>query len=145
MPHEYIVTSGPGSNVTTSWRAVSKSRTPETPIGLDPGQPQRRVRLVPDVEGDTDRGERLDRRSLVQAPGVERPQPSHLLDQPDGGRRRLGVVRTYEHVSFQPRFEVLHFRRRKMVEGRRHSDPGSAAWTAAATEPRGGISANISR
>jgi hypothetical protein len=23
MPHEYIVTTGPGSNATTSWRAVS--------------------------------------------------------------------------------------------------------------------------
>ena len=79
---------------------------------------------MPDVEGDTDGGERLDRGGLAEAAGVERPQAGHLLHQRHRRRRRLRVVRAHQHVRFQPRFEVFHFRGGQVVEGGGHQALG---------------------
>src|ERR1019366_4993158 len=68
MPQLYIVTTGPGSKATTSRRAVSYSRM----VNSDAAHAHERPGLVPDVERDTDRRERLDRLGLRETTGIER-------------------------------------------------------------------------
>ena len=79
MPHVYIVTTGPGSNGTTSWRAVSYRRIGiARRSGLDAGELRRHPGLVADVELQQHGGEGLDRRGVRQLAGVERPAAGDL-------------------------------------------------------------------
>ena len=57
-------------------------------------------------------------------PALSGRSPLIRLDQRLRHRRGIGVVRTHEHVSFQPRFQVFHFRRRQMMERRCHEGVG---------------------
>src|ERR1039458_1394920 len=95
MPQLYIVTISPGSNATISRRAVSNSRM----VNSDAAQAHIGPGLVPDVARAAHRRERLDRLSLRQAAGVERPQPLDRLDQRHRRLLGLGVVGTHEHVG----------------------------------------------
>src|SRR5688572_21530620 len=77
MPHVYILTMGPGSNGTMSWRAVSKSQIIGTALlagKLDAGEADGRPGLVAHVELEQHGRDRLDGGGVAQAPRVEGAQ-----------------------------------------------------------------------
>src|SRR5690242_7257950 len=102
MPHVYMVTSGPGSNGTTTWRAVSWRRIRECmSIGrsVDPGEPRGDSGLVPHVELEQHRRERLDGHGVGELAGVE----GATAGDPVGERHHLvdgvPVVTADHHVA----------------------------------------------
>src|SRR5215472_15741170 len=113
MPHEYMVTTGPGSKSTTACRGVSWRRItvrwPDVRSSdvLEADEARRAVALVPDIQGDEHRCERLDRPRGRQAARVERPEPVDHPDHRHGRRQRGGMVRADEHVGVEPGLEVL--------------------------------------
>src|SRR5436309_6319395 len=160
MPHVYIVTIGPGSNGTTSRRAVSYNRmlTPSSsavePQGafvsrrgdigagrpehlghrptraseakrvrtsqLDAREADARPRLVPHVELQEHRGDRLDGRGVGQGAGVERTQLRDEVDDLGRPLERRRVVRADQHVGVDRLVQVGEGAGGQVVEGGRH-------------------------
>src|SRR5437588_13128202 len=104
MPQVYMVTVGPGSNGTTSWRAVSYKR--RGMLGIEPRETDGGPRLVADVDLQDHGGEGLDGRRCRKGAGVHRAQTGNLGDQLGRGRRRVGVVGTDEDVTLEGVVEI---------------------------------------
>src|SRR5262245_51697722 len=94
-------TTGPGANGTTSRRAVSYSR-----IRSDPAEPEPGLRLVPHVDREQDRGERLHPDRVLERPAVECAQVGDAGD--DLHERRPGgvVVTARDDVALHLLLEV---------------------------------------
>src|SRR5436190_21775654 len=100
MPHVYIVTVGPGSNGTTSRRAVSYRRTGMR-LQVEAGQANGSPRPVAVVHLQQHRGEGLDGRRRREGAGVDRPQARDLGDQLAGGGHGVGMIGADEDVTVE--------------------------------------------
>src|SRR5438067_6634968 len=129
-----MVTVGPGSNATTSWRAVSYNRIKRPPsaacgcgirrfaakqplstltrslrslaLDIEAGEPDRGARLVAHVDLQEHSGEGLDRRGRRQRPCVHRAQTRDLRHQLGCGAHRVSVVGADEDVALERVVEI---------------------------------------
>ena len=97
-----MVTSGPTSSGTTAPRLVSKMRIADFSPAVEAGEPHCSVHLVPEVDRDQHRGERLDRSGLGEAARVDATQTLDAVHQRDRRRRGRGVIRADQDVGREP-------------------------------------------
>src|SRR4051812_26080634 len=113
MPQTYICTIGFGSNGTTSRAAVSNRRIVTR---SDPGKPQPGSNLVPDVDRQQHRGERLHAHGVLQGTAVERAEIRDAADDLEERGAGSVVVTTGDDVALHLLVEVHQLGRRHEVE-----------------------------